>query len=83
MSRGRDGTELRQSLSRNGIAAQASVVPKKNRTVARAILEESTSLGGDLLIKGAYTHSRLRQMIFGGVTNEILATAALPVLMSH
>lgn len=80
---GPDGTELRQSLSRNGIAAQASVLPKKDRTVACAILEETASVGGDLLIKGAYTHSRLRQMIFGGVTNEILTTAELPVLMSH
>ena len=77
------GTELRQNLARNGIAAQASVVPKSNRSAARAILEETASIGGDLLIKGAYTHSRLQQMIFGGVTNEILATAELPVLMAH
>ena len=37
----------------------------------------------DLLIKGAYTQSRLRQMIFGGATRHILAHASLPVLMAH
>ena len=41
------------------------------------------SLGCDLLIKGAYTQSRLRQMIFGGATRHILANATLPVLMAH
>ena len=80
---GPTGAEMRQSLARNGIAAQASVIPKGKRSTAQAILEETASIGGDLLIKGAYTHSRLRQMIFGGVTNEILATAELPVIMSH
>ena len=39
--------------------------------------------GCDLLIKGAYTQSRLRQMIFGGATSHILAHAELPVLMAH
>ena len=39
--------------------------------------------GCDLLVKGAYTQSRLRQMMFGGATRHILANAALPVLMAH
>ncbi|MBT3932045.1 MAG: universal stress protein, partial [Rhodospirillaceae bacterium] len=38
---------------------------------------------GDLLIKGGYTQSRLRQMIFGGATSQILANAEIPVLMAH
>jgi nucleotide-binding universal stress UspA family protein len=36
-----------------------------------------------LLVKGAYTRSRLRQMIFGGATHDILAKAELPVFMAH
>jgi len=40
-------------------------------------------VGGDLLIKGGYTQSRLRQMIFGGATSQILAHAEIPVLMAH
>jgi len=41
------------------------------------------SVGSDLLIKGGYTQSRLRQMIFGGATSQILAEANLPVFMAH
>ena len=37
----------------------------------------------DLLVKGAYTQSRLRQMIFGGATSQILAAAELPVFFAH
>jgi nucleotide-binding universal stress UspA family protein len=37
----------------------------------------------DLLIKGAYTQSRLRQFIFGGTTRYILSNATIPVLMAH
>jgi nucleotide-binding universal stress UspA family protein len=40
-------------------------------------------MGCDLLLKGAYTQSRLRQMVFGGATSHILANAPLPVLMAH
>jgi nucleotide-binding universal stress UspA family protein len=40
-------------------------------------------VGADLLIKGGYTQSRLRQMIFGGATNHILNEAQIPVLMAH
>jgi nucleotide-binding universal stress UspA family protein len=47
------------------------------------ILDYAKAQGCDLLVKGAYTQSRLRQMVFGGATRHILATATLPVLMAH
>ena len=47
------------------------------------ILAKADELGCDLIVKGAYTQSRLRQMIFGGTTRHILANAKLPVLMAH
>jgi nucleotide-binding universal stress UspA family protein len=40
------------------------------------------SLGCDLLIKGAYTQSRLRQMIFGGATRHVLENADIPILLA-
>ena len=43
----------------------------------------AAELGADLMIKGGYTQSRIRQMIFGSVTSDILAEASLPVFMSH
>ena len=50
---------------------------------ARPFSTTPAALGCDLLVKGAYTQSRLRQMIFGGATRHILANATLPVLMAH
>ncbi len=58
-------------------------VPRGERNVGAAILEETARLGGDLLVKGAYTQSRLRQMIFGGATSHILAQAEVPVLTAN
>ena len=74
--------DLARSLRRHGIAAQCRTAPP-GRNPGDAILKETAALGGDLLIKGAYTQSRLRQLIFGGATSHILANASLPVIMAH
>jgi nucleotide-binding universal stress UspA family protein len=70
-------------LRRNGVNATALTVKTGDRTTGEVILDHATSLGCDLLVKSAYTQSRLRQMIFGGATRHILAHASLPVLMAH
>jgi nucleotide-binding universal stress UspA family protein len=80
---GPGGAEIAQGLVRNGIAARAQQVKAGERAVGAAILEQCQALGADLLLKGAYTHSRLRQMIFGGATSHILGAAELPVIMAH
>jgi nucleotide-binding universal stress UspA family protein len=72
-----------QYLQRNGIAATLLVVDVAGRTTGEAVLAAAQSLNCDLLIKGAYTQSRLRQMIFGGATRHILEHATLPVLMAN
>jgi nucleotide-binding universal stress UspA family protein len=70
-------------LETNGVVAtDKSVVPRSGRP-GEAILAEATALGADLLVKGAYTQSRLRQMIFGGATSHILGAADLPVFFAH
>lgn len=80
---GPDGDELARSLKRNGIAADAVTLSVESRSAGERILKEATDLGCDLLIKGAYTQSRLRQMIFGGATSHILAKTNLPVFMAN
>jgi nucleotide-binding universal stress UspA family protein len=70
-------------LQRNGVAAELLAVELGGKTTGEAILATAASLGCDLLVKGAYTQSRLRQMIFGGATQHVLANAALPVLLAH
>jgi nucleotide-binding universal stress UspA family protein len=77
------GTEVVKHLNRNGIEAIAAVRAAGKRSLGEAMLEESAQQGADLVVKGAYTNSRLRQMIFGGATSHILAYTELPVLMAH
>jgi nucleotide-binding universal stress UspA family protein len=80
---GPPGDQLVLHLQRNGIAAVSKTVELEGRDTGATILATAESLGCDLLIKGAYTQSRLRQMFFGGATRHILAHASLPVLMAH
>ncbi len=80
---GPSGAEIAHGLVRNGIAARTQQIRAGERPVGAAILEECAAQGADLLLKGAYTHSRLRQMIFGGATSHILGAAELPVIMAH
>ena len=75
--------QLLKHLLRNGIAAKPMTVGLEGRGPGEAILRATKSVGCDLLVKGAYTQSRFRQMIFGGATSHILANADLPVLMAH
>ena len=80
---GPTGEQLAHNLRANGVAAEALERSAKSRSHGDAILENAASVGGDLLVKGAYTQSRLRQMIFGGATSLILSKAAIPVFMSN
>ena len=70
-------------LQRNEIGAKPLQVELDGRSTGETILATAQSLNCDLLIKGAYTQSRLRQMIFGGATQHVLANAALPVLLAN
>jgi nucleotide-binding universal stress UspA family protein len=80
---GPSAEQLIRYLQRNGIAAEPMRVELDGRNTGEAILATAQSLRCDLLIKGAYTQSRLRQWIFGGATQHVLANAALPVLLAN
>lgn len=80
---GPSGRQMQRHLAMNGIASEMRVMNAANIRSGEAILAEARELGSDLLVKGAYTQSRLRQMIFGGATSSIIARTDLPVLMAH
>lgn len=80
---GPSGQDIAQNLARGGIMSRTRHVHSEGRSVGEAMLAESKAVGADLLIKGAYTHSRIRQMIFGGATSHILAHADLPIFMAN
>jgi nucleotide-binding universal stress UspA family protein len=77
------GESLANYLRLNGIACAVHHVESRSEARGAAFLAEASRLGCDLVIKGAYTQSRLRQMIFGGATRHIVTEATVPVLLAH
>jgi len=69
-------------LARQGVTAQASVEATEI-DVGNALLSRCSDLGVDLLVAGAWSHSRLGERLFGGVTRTLLDSMTVPVLMSH
>ena len=80
---GPSAEQLRGCLVRNGIPAGVRTVEPGGRAPGEAVLDECAALGADLLVKGAYTQSRLRQLVFGGATRHIMMNAEIPVILSH
>lgn len=54
-----------------------------HQSVGHGLLEQAQKIDADMLAMGAYGHSRLREMILGGATRDVLAQATIPVLMAH
>ena len=75
--------QVARGLIANGIGASTHVTALDGRAPGPAVLDDAMETGPDMLLKGAYAHSRLRQMIFGGPTRHILKCAELPVVMGH
>jgi nucleotide-binding universal stress UspA family protein len=75
--------DLAAYLAAHGVKTGLHAFSADGRSTGEAIIHETGILGCDLLVMGAFTHSRLRQLIFGGVTRHVVAHAQLPVLMTH
>lgn len=75
--------EMAKYLSWHEVQAEVVEIPPDHRLVGEVLLEEAERVSADLLVMGAYSHSRLREMILGGVTRHVLQNADLPVLMAH
>lgn len=74
--------DLSAYLAWHGISASIRTV-SSGGNVGERLLAEADSVGADLVVMGAYTHSRLRQLILGGVTHYMLYSAKLPIFLSH
>ena len=80
---GPGGDQVAAHLQRNGIKAIGKNVDSSSRSVGEAILDEAKEFNADLIVKGAYTHSRLRQLVFGGATRHLLHNTPIPLFMAH
>ena len=80
---GPSAEDVARHLGRNGIDASTMTAAPGRRSIGETMVDEAAKAGGDLLLKGAFTNSRLRQMIFGGATRDIINSSTLPVLMAR
>jgi nucleotide-binding universal stress UspA family protein len=80
---GPSADQIVRQLLYNDIAVELMSVVLEDRETGEAVLDAARAESCDLLIKGAFTRNRLRQMIFGGATSYIMEHADLPVLMAH
>lgn len=67
----------------HGIRAKPAVVNSRGGDTGKAVTGAASRAKADLLVMGAYTHSRVREMIFGGVTKHVLGASRVPVLLAH
>jgi len=70
-------------LARHGIKSEVSILAKTMPRVAEVINRHAQENSSDLIVMGAYGHSRFKQAIFGGATRDMLETAQIPVMMAH
>ncbi len=77
------GRRIAQYLAWHGVNVQVTILKPGSEPVGQAIINKAAELGSDLLVMGGYGHSRMREMILGGVTRYVLNHAGLPVLMAH
>ena len=77
------GADVALYLARHGIKVSTASRVNKDVGIGELILSEAADCGADLLVMGAYGHSRIREIVLGGATRTLLDSMTLPVLMSH
>ena len=77
------GAEIATHLARHDVKVQVVTVPAADIDVASTILSYIADISGTLIVMGGYGHAKLRELILGGVTRDMLRSMTVPVFMSH
>ena len=77
------GTDIALYLARHGVKANVIATSAGGADVGEWLLSRAADLGSDMIVMGAYGHSRLRELVLGGATRTVLDSMTVPVLMSH
>ncbi|MBF9232657.1 universal stress protein [Microvirga alba] len=75
--------DIARYLDHHGTQVEANIVESDGRGVSDVILDQARRLSADLIVMGGYGHSRAREWIIGGATQEMLGTSEFPILMAH
>lgn len=78
-----EDADLGRHLARHGLNAQILRIPRGHMDVADALLAHAADTDTDIIVMGGHGHSRLREFFLGDVTDAVLRSVKLPVLMSH
>ncbi len=77
------GADVGLFLARHDVKVSVARFQSENRDIGNQLLSRAADLGSDLIVMGAYGHSRLAELVLGGATRTILESMTVPVLMSH
>lgn len=77
------GGAFAQFLSRHGVKCEVSVCNRTDDSISATLARRAQELHCEMIVMGAYGHSRLRQAIFGGTTRDVLMGSETPVFMAH
>jgi nucleotide-binding universal stress UspA family protein len=77
------GGLLSQYLSRHGVSCEIDVLSKTMPRVSDVLMRHAADIEADLIVMGAYGHSRFREAILGGATRNMLEHAKIPVFLAH
>lgn len=80
---GASAEEVGRTLALHGVTCEIREIAPDGRRIGQMLLEEARDVGADLIVMGAYSHSRWRELLLGGVTKYVVEHAELPVLMAH
>ena len=75
--------DIAATLARHGVKCEAASTVARDSDVANTLLSAAADDSADLLVMGAYGHSRIREFVLGGATRGILSQMTIPVMMSH
>jgi nucleotide-binding universal stress UspA family protein len=77
------GADVAHHLARHGRKVELQRIVVRDLDVANTLLSHAADVGCDFMVMGGYGHSRLRELVLGGVTRGILQSMTVPTLMSH
>jgi nucleotide-binding universal stress UspA family protein len=77
------GADIAPHLARHGVVATVQSVAARNGDVAQTLRDAAELFGADMIVMGGFVHSRLREMVFGGVTQSLLRDGRVPLFMSY
>lgn len=77
------GSDIAAFLARYGIKVTVDVLASGGMTIPEKLLQKTKDIDADLLVMGAYGHTKFREWLIGGATRDMLSLADVPVFMAH